>query len=574
MKLLAGSLLAAVALLACGRDSDSQDAEFVASADRYVEELLARYPEAATALGDHRFDDRLNDYSAEGVATGIEWSRRHLAEADALDPDRLSAANKVDLAILRNYLRFSIWSAEVLREHEWNPMRYGVGDALYSLLARDFAPVEERLANFGSRLEGVSAVVEAARANLVNPPRIHTETAIRQNDGAIALIRDDLEEFLAQAPGMEERLAPARAAALSALEEYGRWLREDLLPRSNGDFRIGAEKYRTKLAYTLHSDLTMEEIGERARQRLAALQDELYETALPLYREARGGAGAQVPDDRKEVVRAVLDALADSHPTDTSIVDDARDALRSVTDFTRAEGFVTLPDEPLRIIVMPEFRRGVSTAYCDSPGPLEEDGETFYAISPTPLDWSAERKLSFYREYNDHMLLDLTVHEAIPGHYLQIAHSNRVRAPTMIRSIFHSGTFVEGWAVYAEQVMVERGYGGAPLKMQQLKMLTRAVINAILDQGIHAGSMTEQEAMDLMMQEGFQEDGEAAGKWIRAQLTSAQLSTYFVGIAEHNDLRRAWEARHGPIEDWRAYHDQVLSYGSIPIQFVRELMEL
>ena len=567
-------LVVALASLSCQTGPPSQDSEFVALANRYIGDLLEEHPEFATALGDHTHDGLLNDYSAEAVARGIEANKRYLQELEAIDPSRLDGANAVDYEILANALRFAIWSAEELREHEWNPMRYGVGDALYSLLARDFAPLETRLASLGQRLGGVQAVVDAARANLENPPRVHTETAIRQNDGVIALIRDELDSFLAEAPGMDTELAPARESALSALEDYGRWLREDLLPRSSGDFRIGEEKFRKKLAFTLHSDLTMEVILERAQKRLAELQNELYDTALPLYRESNPGASEPETGDRRAVVRAVLGELADSHPTDSSIVEDARGALEEVTAFTRERNLVTVPEEPLRIIVMPEFRRGVSTAYCDSPGPLEENGETFYAISPTPEDWSAERKLSFYREYNDYMLQDLTVHEAIPGHYLQIAHSNRMQAPTLIRSIFYSGTFVEGWAVYAEQVMVEHGYGGARFKMQQLKMLTRAVINSILDQKIHAGSMTEQEAMDIMLEEGYQEDGEAAGKWVRAQLTSAQLSTYFVGIAEHNDLRRDWQAANGPIEEWRTYHDTVLSYGSPPAKFVRGLLGL
>lgn len=574
MRVRPACLVVVLASFSCQTGPPSQDSEFVALANRYIGHLLEEYPEFATALGDHTHDGRLNDYSAEAVGRGIEANKRYLQDLEAIDPSRLEIANAVDYEILANELRFAIWSAETLREHAWNPMRYGVGDALYSLLARDFAPLERRLASLRQRLGGVQAVVDAARANLENPPRVHTETAIRQNDGVIALVRDELDSFLAEAPGMEAELAPARETALSALEEYGRWLRDDLLPRSNGDFRIGEAKYRTKLAFTLHSDLTMEVILERAQKRLAELQDELYETALPLYRESNPGASETATADRRAVVRAVLDELADSHPTDSSIVEDAKGALEEVTAFTRERNLVTVPAEPLKIIVMPEFRRGVSTAYCDSPGPLEEHGETFYAISPTPEDWSPERKLSFYREYNDYMLQDLTVHEAIPGHYLQIAHSNRMQAPTLIRSIFYSGTFVEGWAVYAEQLMVEHGYGGARFKMQQLKMLTRAVINSILDQKIHAGSMTEQEAMDMMLEEGYQEDGEAAGKWVRAQLTSAQLSTYFVGIAEHNDLRRDWESANGSIEDWKAYHDTVLSYGSPPAKFVRGLLGL
>lgn len=572
MRLLVSVLVCTALFVSCSMVPPSHDADFIALASKYIEELLERYPESATALGDHRYDARLSDYTADGVAEAMAWNRRYLESLEAVDPSLLSPTNAVDYEILQNELQYSIWSGEELREHTWNPMRYGVGDALYSLLAREFAPLDERLASLKGRLEGLSAVFDAARANLVNPPRIHTETAIRQNDGAISLVRDELDAFIAEAPGMEQVLEPARQSALEELEEYGRWLREDLLPRSDGNFRIGEEKFRTKLAFTLHSDLSMEEILVRAQQRLAELQGELYETALPLHRELASGAADE--KDRTAVVREVLDSLADSHPTDTSIVEDARRSLEEVTSFTEDNGLVTVPDEPLRIIVMPEFRRGVSTAYCDSPGPLEKNGETFYAISPTPEDWTPERKLSFYREYNDYMLQDLTVHEAIPGHYLQIAHSNRIEAPTMVRSIFYSGTFVEGWAVYAEQVMVEHGYGGPRFKMQQLKMLTRAVINAILDQKIHAGSMTEEEAMQMMLQEGYQEDGEAAGKWIRAQLTSAQLSTYFVGIAEHNDMRAAWTEQHGPIEDWKAYHDLVLSHGSPPVKFVRGLLGL
>lgn len=568
-----GYLLVALVLASCSQDR-SPDDEFVTLANRYVEELLERYPETATALGDHRYDHRLSDYSAAAVAAGTAWNRAFLEQAESIEASQLSPGNAVDLEILRNHLQFSVWSAEELREHEWNPLRYGVGDAIYGLLARDFAPLDDRLENLRQRLLEVPGVVAAAQANLSRPPKVHAETAIRQNDGAINLIREGLNGFVEAAPGVKEALAPARETAASALEEYGRWLREDLLPRSDGEFRIGEDRFRTKLAFTLHSDLAMEEILARARQRLEALQGELYETALPLFRESRPDASPQQLGDRKGVIRAVLDELADSHPTDDSIVVDARQALADVTEFTRAKRLVTVPDEPLKIIVMPEFRRGVSTAYCDSPGPLEEGGETFYAISPTPERWSPDRKLSFYREYNDYMLQDLTVHEAVPGHYLQIAHSNRAEAPTMVRSIFSSGTFIEGWAVYSEELMVEHGYGGPRFKMQQLKMLTRAVINAILDPSIHAGSMTEQEAMEMMMEQGFQEDGEAAGKWIRAQLTSAQLSTYFVGALEHHGMRRAWEERYGSITDWQAYHDKVLSFGSPPAKFVRRLLGL
>jgi len=223
---------------------------------------------------------------------------------------------------------------------------------------------------------------------------------------------------------------------------------------------------------------------------------------------------------------------------------------------------------------MPEFKRGVAIAYCDSAGPLEKTPKTFFAVSPTPKDWTKEKKESFFRENNNYFIRDLTVHEAMPGHYLQLAHSNEFKAPTLVRAIFQSGTFIEGWAVYCEQMMAEQGYGGPEVKMQQLKMRLRAIANAILDQSIHAGNMTEEQAMDLMTKATFQEQGEATLKWKRARLTSTQLSTYFVGVSEHLDLRAAAQKKFGKDFDLKKCNDQVISYGSPPVKYVRELMGL
>ncbi len=563
--------LSLVMAIGCTTAPPPQDDEFVALAERYIESLLEMNPEYATYLGDHRFDDRLNDYSAEGVAKSVALDKQFLVELEAIDLARLTPANAIDYEILENQIRYNIWGSEELREWEWNPMQYNVGGAIYSLIARDFAPIEERLHDINDRLKQIPEVVDAAKANLKNPPKIHTETAILQNPGAIALIAGQLDEILEQAPELKDEMEAPRGAAIDALEEYGEWLKQDLLPRSNGEFRIGEEKFRKKLAFVLHSDLSMEEILTRAEKALVESTDAMYETALALYKKSHPDGDVS---DRKAVIKVVLDELAETHPTSESIFDDAKRDLAETTAFTRESKLVSVPDEPVSIILMPEFQRGVSTAYCDSPGPLEEGGETFYAIAPAPEAWSAERTLSLYREYNTYMLKNLTVHEAMPGHYLQLAHSNKFQAPTLIRGIFYSGSFVEGWAVYAEQFMSEHGYGGPEVKMQSLKMAVRGIINAIIDQKIHAGSMTEDEAMAMMMDEGFQEDGEAAGKWTRARLTSAQLSTYFVGAAEHNDIRDAWVAKHGEISDWQAYHDNVLSYGSPPAKFVRRMLGL
>ena len=565
-------IMAAVVLGCDG--APSANARFESLAADYVEELLEMNPELATALGDHRYDERLDDYALAGVADNLGRERKFRSRLAELDRSRLSETNAVDYRILAARIEYSIFALEVLREHEWNPLRYNLGGSIYGLLAREFAPIEERLRSVKARLEAFPAALDASRENLRNPPRIHTETAIQQNDGTITLVRDELGRFLDQAPVLRAEIEPAQQAAVRALEAYGEWLESDLLPRSNGEFRLGEERLRAKLAHALHSDLSMETVLERAEEALVETQLAMYETALPLFRRYFPDATVGETQDRQLVIERVLDELAKNRPTNETIVAQASADLEEITAFVRERGLVGLPDEPVEIIVMPEFQRGVSIAYCDAPGPLERNGETFYAISPTPEDWTPDRTESFYREYNDYMLKDLTVHEAMPGHYLQIAHSNEFEAPTMVRAMFASGSFVEGWALYAEQLMVEHGYGGPEVKMQQLKMKLRAIINAILDQKVHAGTMTEQEAMDLMMNEGFQEEGEAAGKWRRAALTSAQLSTYFVGYSEVMDIREAYEAKHGPIADWRAFHDALLSFGSPPARYLPALLGL
>jgi uncharacterized protein (DUF885 family) len=262
--------------------------------------------------------------------------------------------------------------------------------------------------------------------------------------------------------------------------------------------------------------------------------------------------------EERKVVKQILDELAKDTSTNATIVKDIEATLASATEFVRKHDLVRIPDEPCKIVEMPEYRRGVAVAYCDSSGPLETKPETFYAISPTPKDWPKKRVESFYREYNRAMLHDLTVHEAMPGHFLQAMHQNRF--PSKVRAVLWHGAFVEGWAVYTEWLMAKYGFGGAKVRMQRQKMVLRMAANTILDHGVHAGGMTEKEALALMKDEAFQEEGEAVGKWKRAQLTSAQLTTYFYGFKKMMELRAAAEKGAWPGE--RKYHDELLAHGS------------
>ena len=558
-------------------NANPKDDEFEKIAKDYAENYLSSHPEFATELGDHRFDGVLTDYSQETRArmlANAKQVREALKKFD--DYKQLTRANQVDVRLLRDNVESEIFRLEELREADWNPLVYNqsLANSLYLLVARDFDSAQKRIPNLRQRMDGIPNVIKQAEANLVHPPRVHTETAIEQIQGAINLVRNGLDPLLNQAPQLRKDLAPIQEKTAKALEDYKKWLQEDLLKRSDGNFRLGAEKFRKKLRFSLASDLSMEEIRKRADADLQQTQAAIYETALPLYKKYFPKAAEKSLADKHSVTAAVLNRLAQEHQDDNTVVGYAQKVVGEATDFVKQRNLVSIPAVPLEVIAMPEFKRGVAIAYCDSAGPLEKNPKTFFAVSPTPKDWTKDKKESFFRENNNYFIRDLTVHEAMPGHYLQLAHSNEFKAPTLVRAIFQSGTFIEGWAVYCEQMMAEQGYGGPEVKMQQLKMRLRAIANAILDQSIHAGNMTEQQAMDLMTKATFQEQGEATLKWKRARLTSAQLSTYFVGVSEHLDLRAAAQKKVGKDFDLKKYNDQVISYGSPPVKYVRELMEL
>jgi hypothetical protein len=538
------------------------DEPFEALAHRTIEYFLERHPEYATFLGDHRFDGRLSEPGPDAR----EDERRELTararELEAISLDDLSPVNRVDAQILAARLRERLFELEELREHEWDPLAANPAEALYWLLARDYAPLPDRLESFAGRLAAIPASLAAARADLGDMPKVHVETAAMQFGGTIALITDELDRELEGGPGSKATIDAVRPAAVDALQEHIAWLRSRL-PDAGRDPRIGEPLFATKLGLTLDAASDADEILAQAERDLVRTEGLLAEVA---------GRLAGEPADTPGLARTVLDRLAEDHPTDDTIVAEATAAYEAARAFTEAEGIATMHDDPIEVIVMPEFNRGVAVAYCDPPGPLETaDVPTLYAISPTPEDWPPERVTSFYREYNSHLIHELSIHEGVPGHMLQLGHWRRFRAPTLVRAVFPSGPFVEGWAVYSEDVMGAHGYRGDQLAAQRLKMDLRSIINTILDIRVHAHGMTEDEAMQLMLERGHQEEGEAVGKWRRALLTSTQLCTYYVGASEVTDIATDLRASRPDLSE-RALHDLMLSEGCPAPRFLRSLL--
>ncbi len=573
-------LVPALATGASAQTPSRADRTFEALARRYIDQGARLSPVGATGMGDHRFDDRVDDLSARGRNAGLRFSQQILASLERIDHSQLSRANQVDAKLLDNALRSDIWRTETLQGWAWNPLGYQsvAGGALYSLMAREFAPLPERLESATARMEQIPRLLAQARAAL-QPARVpapHAATYAAQNGGLKSIVTDMIEPHKNELSASKRaRLERAIVAFNAAVDEHQAWITGTLVPAATADFRAGAERFDTALRFTLQSDLSRVEIKRRAEAAVVNVREEMYrvsKVALAGQANAPAMPDAPTPEQQQAVIRAALDLAANDHPPRDQLVEVATAGVREADAFLNSHEIITMPPQPVTVILMPEFQRGFAVAYLDAPGPLERNLGSFYAVSPIPDDWTEDQTISFLREYNNRGILDIAVHESSPGHYVQLWHANAY--PSVLRAVLSSGSFVEGWAVYAEEMMIEQGFrAGDPLyRLSQLKVQLRTITNAIIDQAIHVDGMTQEQMMHLLTQTAFQEEREAAGKWRRAQLSFTQLSTYFVGFQEHLETRREAQQRWGAEFNLKRYHDSLLAFGSPPGRFARQLL--
>ena len=565
---------------AAATTESTADAAFAALAKRWLDESMALSPVSATQIGDHRFDAELDDLSLAGRERALAFAKAMRAELDRIGIAELSRENQVDALILRNQLDGDIFTLDTLQSWAWDPQIYNglAGSAIYGLMAREFAPMPQRLRAATARMEKIPALFAQARANLdpARVPAVHAQTVAKQNAGLISLIDTFIVPNAGRLQGAERaRLDAAVDGLRKAVAEQQTWLDNVLVPKAKGDFRLGQRLYDEKLRLSLNSGLSRADIRQRADAELRRVRERMYVLATRILREVPDAPAlptTPTPAQQQAAIEAALERAYAERPARDQVVAMAKQTLQQATDFARSKDLLTVPDTPVNIILMPEFQRGVAVAYCDSPGPLDKHLDTYYAISPIPDDWTDAQTDSFLREYNTRMIHLLSIHEGVPGHYLEGAHS--ANHPSLLRAVLRSGPFAEGWAVYTERMMQQAGYlDGDPLfELVQLKFYLRSIANAILDQGVHVDGWSREQAMQLMVHDTFQQEREAAGKWTRAQLTSAQLPSYFVGVQEHLDTEQAVRQRLGARFDAKTYHDRMLSFGAPPVRFARQLL--
>ncbi len=566
--------LAACALAAQALAADSQLESFFR---RYLDERFTLHPTEATALGDHRFDDRMDDLSPAALGKSLA----HLKETRTklrkeIDRSRLSPDEQTNFDIFDHELEATIWVRENTHPFASNPRAYNeyISDSVFLLVTQSRLPKETNVANAIARMKHIPAVVAAAKVNLKHPPRVVLETAIRQNQGSIGFYEGDLFETVGETAQLAALKAEA-ARVVPVLKEYQQWLEKELLPRATGDWRLGKRKFARKLEYTLNAGMSADEVLRDAEAEFTRVHNDMYVIARQLWHRYFATTPLPVADaaGRRLTVAKVMAAVSKEHGKPEEIVADARATVDRIKAFIREKDLLRLPDpDRCMVIEMPEFQRGNSLAYMNGAPALDPDAPSLYAISPPAKDWTAQRTQSLLEEYNRHMLQVLTIHEAYPGHYVQLEYSSRT--PSFLRRVLQSGVMVEGWAVYTEQMMLDQGYGNGDLQLRlnQLKFYLRAVCNAILDHKLHAANMSDEEAIRLMVDGAFQSEEEARAKLIRAKQTSTQLSTYFVGRMAMVRLRDQVQRGLGDSFSLGRYHEALLSQGSVPVKYLPELV--
>ena len=544
---------------------------------RYLDERFALHPTEATALGDHRFDDKLDDLSPEALERSLKHLKQTRTELHKqIDWKKLPREAQVDFEIFDHDLETSIWLRENTKPFADNPRVYNeyISDSVFLLLAQSRLPKETNIANAIARMKQIPRIVAAAKQNLKNPPRVVTETATRQNKGSIGFYEKDIFQFVGESPQLPALKAEA-ARVVPVLKDYQQFLEKEVLPRASGEWRIGKKKFSKKLKLVLDAGMSADEVLKDAEAEFTRVHNDMYVVARQLWSRYFTNEPLPVADaeGRRTTTARVLRAVAKEHGKPEELVADARATVDRIKGFIREKNILRLPEpDRCQIIEMPEFQRGNSVAYLNGAPALDPDAPSMYAISPPANDWSAKQTQSLLEEYNRHMLQILTIHEAYPGHYVQLEYSARV--PSLIRRVLGSGVYIEGWAVYTEQTMLDQGYGNGDLalRLNQLKFYLRAVCNSILDHKLHCSNMSDEDAMKLMVDGAFQSEEEARQKLIRAKQSSTQLSTYFVGRMAHVRLREKVQRELGDRFNLARYHEAVLKEGSIPVKYLPELV--
>ena len=552
------------------------DARFDNFKNQFIEALWKQNPEYASSQGYHKYDSLLVIPNSAQRQSDDIFAQKNIAALGTFGLDSLSPNNQIDLRLLRNELRAERWYADTLKSWQWNPASYNLGASVGDLLNGRHFPLNRRLRNISDKISHAAEFYAVAKTNISNPTKEHTELAIKQNAGGLAVFGSSLADSVRKSgltEGEKKTLTDRIAATRTAVQGYMDFLKSTVLPAGKfRSFRIGKMLFDQKFAYDIQSHFTAAEIYQQALKHKAELLHDMGHRAARLY--PKYFPGQKAPADTLALITAVVNQLTLKHAPRDGFVDAVKRQIPTLVAFVNEHKLLTQdPSKPLVVRETPLYMRGSGAgASVSAPGPYDKGANTYYNVEPLPAEWTAAQAESYLREYNDYTLQILNIHEAIPGHYTQLVYANR--SPSLVKSIFGNGAMVEGWAVYSERMMLENGYGNNSDEMWLLwdKWNMRVTLNTIIDHAIQVDNMSENEVVKMLRRDGFQEEAEARGKWLRATLSQVQLSSYFTGYSEIYALREELKQKAGKDFDLKAFHEKFLSYGSTPVKYIRELM--
>jgi len=541
----------------------------------FLEKYFEISPETGLYAGNYNYAGKLSILDTKFFENQNAFCKNYLAELRKIAFPQLPANDRIDYKIMENLVQKTKFYNDTLQEWKWNPSMYNVGDIIQVNLNEKYKPLQDRIKLVEQILERVPSYYEAAQKNIENPTPEHTQLAIQQNDGLISFFKKDIPDslqFLLEkkliSSAEQTQIQGKANAAKNAVEAYISFLKT-LKPEKS--YSIGKEMYLKKFNYEMLTGRDAEATYANALQRKMTLHKEMIKLSKELWTKYLGNE--PMPTDDLILAKKVIDKISEKHVKADNFVNEIKAQIPYLNNFVIDKNLITLdPNKPLIVRETPEYMRGVAGASISAPGPYDKGGNTYYNVTPLSVYNSEAEKESYLREYNHYVLQILNIHEAIPGHYAQLVYANK--APSLIKSIFGNNPMIEGWAVYSELIMLENGYGNNEPEMWLMyyKWNLRSVCNTILDYKVHVSNISESEAKNMLINEAFQQEAEAAGKWRRAKLTSVQLSSYFGGFNEIVKLREEIKKIDDKYFTLKGFNEEFLSFGSAPINEIRSIM--
>ncbi|HTA62542.1 MAG TPA: DUF885 domain-containing protein [Bacteroidia bacterium] len=550
----------------------SDDSLFDAFKQNFVEDLWKMYPSWASSQGYHKYDSVLVIPNDESRAKEMAFCKGTSVMLKTLDLSKLSDNNKTDYYMIENQINSTEWAITDLKSYEWNPSQYNVCGEFAEMLGNNYDSLDTRLHNFYLKMQNIPAYYEAAKKQIKNPTLEHTQLAIDQNLGGASVFETDLNDALKKSHlsiQEKEQIAARAKEAIVAIKDFAAWLKalKNETPRS---FRLGKELYAKKFEYDIQSGYTADEIYKKAIQHKTELHQQMFDITKQLW--SKYLSDKKMPENKLEAIKMMIDKLSLHHVKADSFQTAIEHQIPLLVDFIKQKDLIYIdPSKPLVVRKEPAYMAGVAGASISAPGPYDKNGNTYYNVGSLS-GWDKEKAESYLREYNHYILQILNIHEAIPGHYTQLVYANQ--SPSIIKSVFGNGAMIEGWAVYTERMMLENGYGNNEPEMWLMyyKWNLRTTCNTILDYGVHINNLSKDSALNLLINEAFQQKAEAEGKWKRVSVTQVQLCSYFTGYTEIYDFREELKKKMGDKFNLKQFHEKFLSYGSAPVKYIKTLM--